>query len=420
MPSFSASRLLAFGLLAGSAAWGEADWPQWRGPKRDAVSTEKGLLQKWEEGGPPLAWKSAGLGRGYSSVAITQGRIFTIGRRKEGDFILALDGKDGREVWSARLGDGGGEIPGGTPTVDGERLYAVGPQGDLVCAATDTGKEVWRKSFTADFGGAVPGWRYCESPLIDGDRLICTPGGKDATMVALDKKTGDVQWKCAIPKGPGGGYGYSSIMVSEAAGVRQYVQMLGAGTGCVGVAARDGTFLWKYPRTANGTATIPTPVIDGDYVFCSSAYGTGSALLKLSKDGEGVKAEEVYFLGGKQFQNHHGGLIHLGEHIFAGHGHNDGRPICLEMKTGKIVWGGDQKGPGTGSAAIVFADGQLYFRYENGVIALIGASSDGYALNGSFKLPKTGGPSWSHPVVLGGLLYLREQDALYVYNVAAK
>lgn len=398
----------------------ESDWPQWRGPKRDAVSVEKGLLQKWEEGGPPLAWQASGLGQGYSSVAITQGKIFTIGRRKPGDFVLALDAKDGKEVWAARLGDAGGERPGGTPTVDGERLYAIGSQGDLVCLETATGKEVWRKSFTADFGAKLPNWRFCESPLIDGDRLVCTPGGADATMVAFDKKTGEVLWKCAVPSGAGKGSGYSSIMISEGAGVRQYVQMMGAGTGCIGVAAKDGAFLWKYARTGNGTATIPTPIIDGDFVFCSSAYGTGSALLKLVKDGEGVRAEEVYFLNGKTFQNHHGGMIKLGDHIYSGHGHNDGRPICIEMKTGKIVWGGEERGVGKGSAAIVYADGQLYCRYEDGQLALISATTEGYKLNGTFKLPKVGGPSWSHPVVLGGLLYLREQDNLFVYRVAAK
>jgi outer membrane protein assembly factor BamB len=397
----------------------DSDWPQWRGPRRDAVSTDKGLLQRWEESGPPLAWKVSGLGRGLASVAISGGRIYTMGRRKEGQMVLALDAKDGKEVWAARVREGGDDSHS-TPTFDGERIYAIGSQGDFVCLAADTGKEIWRKSFTKDFGGAVPGWKYCESPLVDGERVICTPGGKEATIVALDRKTGEVAWKCAVPGGAGNSYGYSSIMVSEGAGVRQYVQMLGGGTGCVGVAAKDGTFLWGYKRIANGTATIPTPVIDGDTVFCSSGYDTGAALLKLVRDGEKVKAEEVYFHKGSKLQNHHGGVIQVGEHIFGGHGHNEGFPFCLEMKTGRIAWGADQRGPGKGSAAVAYADGQMYFRYEDGLMALIGATSEGYKLNGTFKIPKVSGPSWSHPVVLGGRLYLREQDTLYVYDVRAK
>lgn len=396
------------------------DWPQWRGPKRDAVSQDRGLLQKWEGEGPPLAWKASGLGGGLASVVISRGRIFTMGKRKGGEYVVALNAKDGTELWASPVNPKGGDDPSSTPTTDGERVYAVSPSGDFVCLAAADGKELWRKSFTKDFGGSIPGWKYCESPLVDGDAVICTPGGKEATMVALNKKTGEVLWKCAIPGGAGDGYGYSSIMVSNAAGVKQYVQMLGAGTGCVGVAAKDGTFLWSYPRTANGTATIPTPIIDGDYVFCSSGYGTGSALLKLVRNGSGVKAEQQYFLEGNKLQNHHGGLIHVGDYVFGGHGHDNGLPICVEMKTGKIVWGGDKRGPGSGSAAVVYADGQLYFRYQNGLMALIGATKDGYQLNGTFKIPQVSGPSWSHPVVVGGRLYLREQDNLFVYEVAAK
>lgn len=399
----------------------ESDWPQWRGPKRDAVSTEKGLLQSWGEQGPPLAWKASGLGKGLASVSISGGRIYTMGKRKDGEFVLALDLKDGHELWAARLRDPEKDVePHSTPTCDGERVYAIGALGDFLCVEAATGKELWRKNFIKDFGGTLPGWKYCESALIDGERVICTPGGEDATMVALDRKSGEVIWKCGIPKGPGKGYGYSSIMVSEGAGVRQYVQMLGAGTGCVGVAAKDGAFLWSYPRVGNGTATIPTPIIDGDQVFCSSGYGTGSALLRLVKDGDKVKVEQVYFLEGSQLQNHHGGLVHLGEYIYGGHGHNEGFPVCVEMKTGKIVWGGNQRGPGSGSAAVLYADGQLYFRYESGIMALIGATKDGYKLNGTFKIPQRAGPSWSHPVVLDGKLYLREQNNLFVYDVAAK
>ena len=403
------------GMALGADA--KSDWHQWRGPKRDAVSTEKGLLKQWGEDGPPLAWKSSGLGSGFASIVIADGRIFTMGRRKNAEHLIALSGKDGKELWSLKVGTDAADEPSSTPTVDGDRVYAVGTRGDLLCA-TVTGKELWKKSYVTDFGGSVPTWKYCESPLVDGDKLICSPGSREATLVALNKKTGDVIWKTAVPNGGGNGSGYSSVVISEGAGVRQYVQLLGAGTGCIGVEAATGKLLWKYARVGNGTASIPTPIVDGNYVFCSSGYGTGAALLELHAEKGGVTASEVYFLNGNDFQNHHGGMIHVGPYIYCGHGHNQGFPICIDMKSGKTVWGGKQRGAGTGSAAVVYADGKLYFRYQDGIMALVDASKDGYQLDGSFKIPEVSRESWSHPVVAGGKLYLREQDNLFVYQLA--
>lgn len=398
----------------------EVSWPQWRGPKRDAVSTETGLLKEWPEGGPALAWKSAGLGRGYSSVVISGGKIFTGGKLENGEHLLALSLQDGALLWKTRLGDGSGEGPSSTPTVDGDLVYAVSSTGDLVCAKVADGAEVFRKSYTADYKGSVPTWHYCDSVLIDGDRLICTPGSAEATVVAINKKTGAELWRSAIPNGGGSGFGYASPVISEAGGVRQYVQLLGAGTGIVGIRATDGKLLWQYAKVANGTASIPTPIVMGDLVFCSSGYGTGSALLKLQRDGDGVKAEEQYFLKANVLENHHGGMVRVGDFVYCGHKHNEGFPICVEIKSGKPAWGGNMRGPGSGSAAVVYADGRLYFRYQNGLMALIDASTEGYSLKGTFTIPETGGPSWSHPVVAGGKLYLREQNNLFVYDVKAK
>jgi outer membrane protein assembly factor BamB len=408
-------------LCAGDADKSAAEWPQWRGAHRDGVSDESGLMQRWPAKGPPLDWKTSGLGEGYASLAITEGNIFTMGKRNNAVYVMALDGDDGHSLWATPVGGSQGDPPSSTPTVDGELVFAVGPQGDIVCVQAADGKLVWQKSFTKDFGGSVPTWKYCESPLVDGDKLICTPGGKDATLVALNKKTGETIWKCAVPGGAGSGSGYSSTVISEAADVKQYVQLMGAGTGCIGVAAEDGKFLWNYPRVSNGTASIPTPIVHNDYVFCSSGYNTGSALLKLSRSGAGVKAEEVYFLAGNVFQNHHGGLVLVGDYVYGGHGQNQGFPTCVELTTGKIKWGG-KRGPGTGSAAVVYADGQCYFRYEDGLMALISANPKTYKPSGSFKIPKVPGAerSWSHPVVAGGKLYLREQDSLFVYKLRAK
>lgn len=394
------------------------DWYQWRGPNRDGVTNETGLLEEWSGEGPPLAWRVKGLGRGMSSVAISGDRIFTLGK-SQGVEVVCLKVEDGSEVWSTRIGDGDANS---TPTVDPEAglVFGLTKKGQLACLETETGRLVWSKDFADDFGGKMmSGWGYSESPLVDGERLICTPGANDAMIVALDKKTGETIWKASQPDDVGNrgkdGAGYASVVVSNGGGVKQYVQL--TGRGLISVAAEDGRTLWTYNRVANGTANVPTPIVHGNHVFCSSGYGTGSALLELSKDGDGVKAEEVYWLDGRTLQNHHGGMILVDDHVYMGHGHNNGFPVCVELKTGEIVWGGETRGVGDGSAAIVCADGHLYFRYEDAKMALIEATPDGYELKGEFELATRNGKSWPHPVVQNGRLYVRDQDELLCYDV---
>lgn len=406
------------------------DWPQWRGPNRDGISNETGLLRKWPEGGPKLLWEITGLGIGYSSVAISGGRLYTMGDRSiveqgsstKAQCVIAYDIATLKELWAAKVGpphDDGG--PRCTPTVDNGFVYAIGTQGDLVAVEADTGKVLWRKNMQTDFGGKNPGWKYSESPLVDGEKLLCTPGGRDSVMVALNKKTGDLSWKCSMPDiGPNGmdEAGYSSIVISQAGGIKQYMQL--TNKGLIGVAAKDGRFLWGYNRIANGTANIPTPVVYGEYVFCSTAYGAGGTLLKLVGTDNNVKADEVYFLNSSIFQNHHGGFVRIGEYLYGGHGHGQGKPTCIEIKTGKVMWQENQ--PGGGSAGVVYADGHLYFRYENDVVALIEADPQKYNLKSTFTLPKRDGmsnPGWPHPVVCGGRLYLRHANVLFCYDVKA-
>ena len=397
------------------------EWPQWRGPNRDGVSQETGLLTEWPEAGPTLLWQAEGLGKGYSSVAISGGKIFTLGQVKDaGTVLLALSLTDGKQLWQTPVGGGS---PNCTPTVDGDLVYALGRDGDLVCCEAATGKTVWKKNFGTDFGGKMmSGWGYSESPLVDGDRLICTPGAPEAAIVALDKKTGATIWKSPAPTDWGGdrgkdGAGYSSIVVGNGGGVKQYVQL--TGRGIVSVAAADGRLLWTYNRVANGTANIPTPIIHGDYVFCSSGYGTGAALLQLKPADGGVKADEVYFLKADELQNHHGGMIRIGDYIYCGHGHNNGLPMCIELKTGNRLWE-KERGAGTGSAAAIYADGHLYFRYESGEMALIEANPQKYVLKSSFMLASVKGKSWPHPVIVDGKLYVRDQDVLMCYDVKRK
>ena len=399
-------------LTAGSAVIA-ADWPQFRGPKRDDVSTEKGLLKTWPAEGPSLDWTAKGIGGGYSSVSIVGDRVYTLGNKGKVTNVVALERDTGKIVWTAELGPEGGNL-GCTPTVDGKHIYAIGQSGDIVCLETETGKRVWHHNFVKEFGGKFGGWRYCESPLVDGDRLICTPGGAEATMVALNKLTGAVIWKCAIPVNETEA-GYSSVVIAEVGKVKQYVQLLSGGL--VGVRT-DGQFLWKYEKLGNNTANIPTPIVMGDHVFSSAGYGKGGALVKLTADGDKVAAEEVYF--NRELTNKHGGVLLVDGHLY-GDSDDSGRPFCADVKTGKVLWKkGREDGAGKQSASVTYADGHLYFHYENGVVALVKASPEAYTEVGSFKIPKPQGACWAHPVVVGGKLYLREGDSIYCYDVQAK
>lgn len=402
------------------------DWPQWRGPNRDGKLEGSGLKLDWTNHAPEHLWTIEGMGKGYASLSISDGKLYTTGNLEGGQAVICVDLATRLRVWATPLTGTAPEhgYPGSrcTPTLDGENCYVVTSDGEIVCLKTADGEVVWRRDFKQDFQGKMmSGWGFSESPLVDGDWVLCTPGGSDAMIVALDKLTGRDVWKCAVPDlGENGkpGAGYSSIVISEAAGVKQYVQLLGQGV--VGVRASDGKLLWHDNKVANGTANIPTPVPYGDYVFASSGYGTGAVLLKLSKEGDGVKATEEYFLNGKVFQNHHGGMIQDGEYLYAGHQHNKGIPICLHLPTGKVKWMGDlrkQKHEMAGSAAILYVDGRILFRYQNGTLAIVEATPEGYHPLGSFVPEYQEDKTWSHPVVVDGKLYLREQDKLMCYQL---
>jgi outer membrane protein assembly factor BamB len=395
------------------------DWPQWQGLDRNAVSREHGLLKAWPKGGPPLVWKVHGLGGGYSTPSVAAGRIFGMGFENGDEVVWALEEQTGKELWTTRIAAadrriGYGEGPRSTPTVDGDRLYALGVDGDLVCLETATGKEQWHKNLQTDFNGhMMSGWGYSESPLVDGDHLICTPGGKEATLIALNKLTGDVIWKAQVPQGDGAAY--SSVVVAEVDGMRQYVQLLGGGI--VGLDAASGRFLWRYDRIANRTANIPTPIVRGNFVFCSTGYNAGSALLRLVRRGDQVEAKEVYFLPAKVLQNHHGGMVLVGDYLYGGHGHNSGAPVCLDFRSGKVKWRQD-RAAGGGSAAVLYADGELYFRYQDGLMVLVDASPAGYHEKGRFRLPDNSRqPSWPHPIIANGRLLIRDQDTLLCFDV---
>jgi outer membrane protein assembly factor BamB len=386
------------------------DWPQWQGQDRTAVSREKGLLGDWPKAGPSLAWKIDNLGEGYSTPTIASGRIFTMGNRGSKEYVLAFAEDGGKELWAFEVGpvraDGGGYSgPRCSPTVDDRHLYALGLNGDLMCLDTASGKEVWRKDLRKDFGGRPGGWGYSESPLIDGDRLLCTPGGEKATIVALNKKDGKLIWKGIVPQHDHAHY--SSIIAFDHAGKRQYVQFLSGG---VAGFSGDGEFLWRYDHPHNDTANCSTPVFHDNCVFAASAYGTGGGLVRLSDESNNrVHAEEVYFT--RKMQNHHGGMVLLGEYLY---GSDEGKLTCLEFKTGNVKW--EENRPGKGS--IAYADGRLYYRNESGPVILVEANPEKYVEHGRFTPPdKTGNPAWPHPVVANGKLYIRDQNWLFCYDV---
>jgi outer membrane protein assembly factor BamB len=416
---------LAILIIAGNVA-SAGDWPGWRGPARDGHSPDTGLLPSWPDGGPPLAWRASGFGGGFSSVAVVGERIYTMGDLGDAQYVIAAKRADGDILWKTRVAPAWKDRylgPRSTPTVDADRVYVVTTEGDVVCLKAATGEMVWKRSLPGDFGGKMMRyagaheWKFSESPLVDGERLIVTPGVPDAALVALDKLTGKEIWRTTIPalgeKGDDGA-GYSSVVVSHGAGVRQYVQFIGRGV--IGVETDSGKFLWGYNRIANQTANIATPLIEGDHVFASSGYETGSVLLQLSGNEERVSVEEAYFLEPNVLQNHHGGLILHDGYVYTGTGHNKGFPIAVEMKSGKVAWG-PQRTEGKDSSALVYADGRLYFRFQNGLMVLAEATHEGYRERGSFMIPDVKLQSWTQPVIIGGMMYLREQDNLFCYDV---
>lgn len=417
--------MLPLFLVALLAAPTQADenWPQWRGPNRDGKSPVTGLDWNWEKSEPKLDFISDGMGRGYAGVAIVNGRLYTTGNFENGQALVCVNAADGSPIWKTPLTEKPPKhgYPGSrsTPSVDDGHVYAVTSDGQIVCLDAQDGQLKWKRNFRQDWNGKMmSGWGFSESPLVDGPWVLCTPGAKEAMIVALDKQTGKEVWRAAVPDFAAGankksGAAYSSMVISEGGGVKQYVQLVGGGV--ISVRARDGNFLWGYADVANRTANIPSPVVAGDIVFCSTGYGAGAALLKIQENGNEI--QEKYFLEAKTLQNHHGGMILHNGFIYCGHRHNSGFPICVELETGEVAWGGDIRGPGKGSAAVVFVDGHLIFRYQSGHVAAIEASPDEYRMKGVFMPEHQEGNSWAHPVVVGDRLYLREQDKLMCYRL---
>ena len=408
------STVLGFAVVAFSASLTAADWPQWRGPERDGVSPESGLRKEWPEGGPKLLWQTKGLGDGYSTPSVAGGRLYLLSNKGvEDEFVQCLDANDGQEIWSTRVGKVGNpdQRPAypaarSTPTVDGDRVYALGSDGDLVALDAKSGEVHWKKNLRTDFGGTPGRWAYAESPLIDGDALVCSPGGSEATMVALKKQDGAVIWKAAVPGGDEAAY--ASAIVVEADGTKQYVQFLAKGL--VGVEAKSGKFLWKYERPAQGSpANIPTPLAWDGYVYCAAGR-SGGGVIKLDDGNPGFSP--VWFES--KAPTAIGGAVRSGEYLY---GTTGNALLCLEFKTGKVKW----EERSLGAASIALADGMLYLHGENGEVALVEATPEAYSEKGRFTpedQPTRGNSkAWTYPVIANGKLYLRDLDRLWCYDV---
>ncbi|MBY0230999.1 MAG: PQQ-binding-like beta-propeller repeat protein [Gemmataceae bacterium] len=413
------SRLL---LLLAVAAWATAaplpfhnmprghDWPQFRGPARDNLSTDRKLLRAWPAAGPPLAWKSEGVGSGFASVIVSAGKVLTMGDRGGETFVVALSQATGKQEWSARIGKAGkaGSHAGArsTPATDGRRVFALGEKGDLVCLDFKTGKELWRKDLVEDFGGKPGTWGYAESPLLDGDRLVVTPGGEKATVVALDKD-GKEAWRSAA----GMPAGYASLVPFRSGNTRLYAQL--TADGALGVSAEDGAVLWKHGKL-KGISNACSPVAVPGHVFVSAGMKGGGSLLALGKK----EMKEAWHRA--ELKNRFGGVLATGDLLF-GDTDMEGRPFCAEWKTGKAKWvRAKGSSRGAGSATMTWADGHLYVLYENGHLALVPATAEGYREAASLQLDNSKRTSRAVPVVVGGKLYVREQDVVRCYDVAAK
>jgi outer membrane protein assembly factor BamB len=379
-----------------------ADWPQWRGIHRDGISAETGLLESWPKGGPPLAWKITGLGEGYSSAAIIAGQLFIQGQQGNEEFVVALDAASGKPLWKAHTGipfqESRGYGPRGTPTIDGDRLYALAADGMLVCLETTTGKRLWGFNIVDFFHGRVLHWGMSESPLVDGDRLIVTPGGRGAAVVALDKMTGKTLWQSQNDTA-----GYSSAMAFDFGGAHRIVVF--TGEAAIGLDPASGKLLWRYERVANGTADIATPIVHDGQIFVSSDYGTGCVLLKAAADGS---ASEVYF--NRDMRNHYSTSVLVGDYLY---GFSSSILTAMKFSTGEVAW----KNRSVGKGSLIYAEHNLYALGEDGIVGLVEATPTEYRENSRFEISKGGFPTWSQPVIANGKLYLRDQDNLFCYNI---
>lgn len=387
-----------------------ADWNQWRGPNRDNISPDTGLLKQWPSGGPPLAWKATGIGNGFSSVSITGGRVYTMGESGGKTNVVALSEKDGKILWKTAVGRPGGSRgtgPRSTPATDGRMVFAICQNGEVVATDAARGRILWKKDLNS-LGGSRPGWYFSESPLLDDKLVVFTVPGNGGTTVVAMSKTGRLAWK-SNKKLKGSNRHYTSLAVAEMGRVKQYIVLTDRSV--AGVLSRNGAVLWETDFPGQ-TAVCSTPVYGNGHVFVAAGYGVGCKGVRIALAGNRIRYQDLY--SNKNMINHHGGVVLIGDHVYG----TDERSLkCIDIKTGNVVWENGSVGKGS----ITFADGHLIVRSEDGPVALVEATPEGHRQKGRFDQPdRSNLNSWAHPVVFGGKLYLRDQDVLLCYDLKAK
>jgi outer membrane protein assembly factor BamB len=390
----------------------DVSWPRFRGTTNTDHSPDTGLLKKWAKGGPKQLWIYSDAGNGYSGFSVRSDRLFTMGTRGDDTFLFCLNAETGKKIWETRVGalleNGWGNGPRSTPTLDGDRVYAISGRGDILCVEQKSGKKVWSHK-TRKFGGRIPKWGYSESLLVDGDQVICAPGGRKGALVALNKANGETIWQSTDFTGSAE---YSSVVVAEISGKRQYIRLLQKTL--AGIDAKDGTVIWSTDWPGR-TAVIPTPIVDGNRVYITSGYGVGCMLLEITDEGPKKLWQN------KVMKNHHGGVVRVGDHLY---GHADAGWVCQKWEDGTEEW---RERDALGKGAIHYADGMLYCLEEgSGTVALVEATPKGYKEASRFilkpqsKIRSRRGKVWVHPVVVGGRLFLRDQEHIYCFDVKAK
>jgi len=416
-PKLAVSLFLLVGVsFSGVAPAADAPfWPRFQGLNGNGISSDTGLLKQWPEQGPKLLWTAQGIGSGYSGVTIADGLIYTTGNIDDKTIITALD-LDGKPQWQAENGKAwtaSKEGTRGTPTIDGDRVYDENPHGDVICLSAKTGEKIWSVNILEAFGSSNITWALAESLLIDGNHVICLPGGPQASVVALDKMTGQPVWKAASAEGDKAGYATATLVECE--GLRIILTM--TEKALIGVDADGGELLFRFEHRTRYNVNATKPIYHDGHVFISSGYGTtGSTLVKLSVDGKKVTVEQVW--NSRELDNHHGGVILLDGFLYgAAHNFNNGKWICLDWKTGEMQYA--ERGVGKGS--LTCAEGMLYTLSESRDVGLVKATLEGHQIISQFETPEgPEGPTWAHPVVCGGRLYIRHGDSLYAYDVRAK
>ena len=406
-------------LLAAAATAGAGDWPQFHGPNRDNKSLDTGLLKAWPEGGPSRLWEATGIGEGYSTVAIACRRIHTTGSINHKCIIIVLD-MDGKKVWAKTNGGAWRRsYPGtrSTPTIVDGMLYHLSGIGNLVCLRADDGEAVWSLNILERFGGRNIMWGLAESPLVFDDKVVCTPGGEEVSMVALDRKTGKVVWEC---KGAGDRPGYASPILVEYKGLRQIATVMSESV--VGVRASDGKLLWRYPHKVYADENITTPIFHEGFVIVSGCVRKGTTALRLDVTGDRCSVKRHWH--NPTLDNKQGGIVLVGGRIY-GYAEHLGRStpwVCIDFKSGRDI---SRSAPVQSSykyrnGCLTYADGMFYLYSDDGQMVLAKATDEGFAVTGRLKLDDPGKrPTWAHPVVCGGRLYIRYGDKLGVYSVSA-